>query len=54
MVFCASLLTLRLYPLRSSWNSCAASGFAGLAGFGSVNRLWMLVSSVHTLCTGVH
>ena len=35
IVFCANRRTLRLYPLGSSWNNCAASGLAGEAGFGS-------------------
>ena len=49
MVFCASLRTRLLYWLGSSWNSCAASGFAGELGFGSVSSDWIDVSRVHTL-----
>mmetsp|Transcript_8507 Transcript_8507/g.38698 ORF Transcript_8507/g.38698 Transcript_8507/m.38698 type:complete len:215 (+) Transcript_8507:1130-1774(+) len=54
MVFCASLRTFLLYWLSSSVNSCAASGLAGEAGFGSVSRDWIDVSRVHTLCMGDH
>ena len=43
-----------MYWLSSSVNSCAASGFAGEAGFGSVSRDWIDVSRVHTLCMGDH
>lgn len=37
-VFCATLLTLRLYSFRLVLYMWAASGFAGLAGFGSVSN----------------
>mmetsp|Transcript_15335 Transcript_15335/g.64672 ORF Transcript_15335/g.64672 Transcript_15335/m.64672 type:complete len:271 (-) Transcript_15335:21-833(-) len=53
-VFCANRRTRRLYPLVSSVKSCAASGFAGDAGLGSVNKLCIEVSKVHTLWMGDH
>lgn len=43
-----------LYADLSLVYICAASGLAGLAQFGSVNKLCMLMSMVHTLWQGDH
>ena len=46
MDLAATLRTRRLYDFMSVLKSFAASGLAGLFGFGSVSSDWMLVSIV--------